>query len=493
MSPASETLVFDPDAVLLPSGCFIDGALVAGTGSPVEVMRPSDGRVARVAQGASAADVDRAVAAARRAHRSGEWARATPQHRAQVFRRWADLAQAHANELVQLEALVSSRLASEAAQRDIPLSIAVLRYYGEMIDKIEGQVLASPAGTYSLTRREPHGVVAAISPWNVPLVLATVKIAPALAAGNAVVLKPSELTPYAIVRLAQLGIEAGLPTGQLAVVPGLGTEAGHALVTHPDVDYVSFTGSTRTGARVMADAALSGPKPVSLELGGKSPQLVFADADLALAARHIAASATRNAGQICYAGTRLVVQRAVAQELTERVAAWMQQARPGPTWDSAASLSPIISLSQRQRIASLVEQGVSQGGQLALGGSVIEGRDGYFFEPTIVAGVDPANALVREEVFGPVLAVQVFDDIDEGLALADHPEYGLAAGVYTRDIATALRCGEALQAGTVWVNHYGPADVVSPVGGFKRSGFGKDFGAEGLLKYLKTKHIWLQG
>jgi aldehyde dehydrogenase (NAD+) len=493
MGHPGSTVMFDPGAVPLSSGSLIGGKLIGGDGADFDVLRPSDGCVARHERGASPVLVDRAVALARAAHRKGEWARATPQHRGQVFRRWADLVQAHADELVQLEALVSSRLAAEAVQRDIPQAIAILRYYGEMIDKVEGQLLASAADTFSFTRREPHGVVAAISPWNVPLILATVKIAPALAAGNAVVLKPSELTPYSIRLLAQLGIEAGLPSGQLAVLHGVGPETGHALVTHPEVDYVSFTGSTRTGAQVMADAALSGPKPVSLELGGKSPQLVLADADLERAARLIAGSVTRNAGQVCFAGTRLVAHRSVSERLTARVIELMRQVKAGPTWNRDTTLSPIISLPQRQRIASLLEQGLADGGELAAGGSVLEAGGGYFFEPTVVTGVAASNSLVREEIFGPVLVVQEFDELEEGLALADHAEYGLAAGVHTANLAAAVRCSHALQAGTVWVNHFGPTDISSPVGGYKRSGFGKDFGTEGLQKYFKTKHVWLQG
>ena len=487
-------ILFDPESVRIPSGCLINGELVPGTGEAFAVLRPSDGRLIRDEYGASADMVGTAVALARKSHASGVWCDATPQHRAQVFRRWADLAQARAEDLVRLEAVSSTRLAAEAAARDVPMTIATIRYFGEMIEKVEGQVLTSPSDAWSLTFREPHGVVAAISPWNVPLLLATVKIAPALAAGNAVVLKPSELTPYSIVLLAQLAIEAGVPPGHLAVLPGTGPQAGHALVTHPDVDYVTFTGSTATGAQVMADAALSGPRPVSIELGGKSPQLVFADADLDATARIVAGSAMRNAGQICYAGTRLIVEEAVADELTHRIAMLMDMAQPGPTWSAATTLSPVVSRKQGERIARILARGVEEGAEVVCGGKQYDmPHAGVFFKPTLVRNVSATNPVVKEEIFGPVLAVQTFRGIEEGLALADHDDYGLAAGVYTRDIGTAMKCSRKLQVGSVWVNHYGTADVLSPVGGYKRSGFGKDFGAEGFAKYFKTKHVWMKG
>jgi aldehyde dehydrogenase (NAD+) len=344
-----DDFLFDPNKVELTLGSLIAGVFVAGEGDSFEIVRPSDGKIVKSERGASPAQVDRAVQAARKSHASGIWADAPPRHRAQVFRKWADLVEANAQELVALESLVSTRLATEVATRDIPVTVAIIRYYGELIDKIEGEVYSSPHDIWSLGIREPYGVVAAISPWNVPLLLATTKIAPALAAGNAVILKPSEFTAYSIKRVAQLAIEAGLPADHIAVLVGTGAQTGHALVTHPEVDYVSFTGSTATGRQVMSDAALSGPKPVSLEMGGKGPQIVFADADLDAAARVIASSVVRNAGQICYAGTRLVVDRTVADDMIERISGLVSDVVAGPTWARQTTLAPILSLKQPDR------------------------------------------------------------------------------------------------------------------------------------------------
>ncbi|WP_174279023.1 aldehyde dehydrogenase family protein, partial [Sphingomonas bacterium] len=424
-----------------------------------------------------------------RAHASGAWADAPPRQRAQVFRRWADLVAAHADELVELESLVSTRLATEVATRDIPVTVAIIRYYGELIDKIEGEVYASAADVWSLGVREPYGVVACISPWNVPMLLATTKIAPALAAGNAVLLKPSEFTSYSMKRVAQLAIEAGLPADQLAVLVGTGPETGHALVTHPQVDYVAFTGSTATGRQVMADAALSGPKPVSLEMGGKGPQIVFADADLDAAAGIIASSVVRNAGQICYAGTRLVVARGVADEMIEKVGQRVGGTVAGPTWSKRTTLAPILSLKQRDRITNILGKGVDAGAEILTGGAAIADRDGYYFEPTLVDKLAVDNPIIEQEVFGPVLAIQPFEGLDEALELAEHCDYGLGAALYTRDLATAMRASKAIKAGSVWVNQFGVNDIIAPVGGYKKSGFGKDFGVEGLLKFMHIKGI----
>ena len=484
-----DDFMFDPNAVVLAPGSLIGGALITGKGESFEIVRPSDGKTIGTERGASAAQVDRAVRAARKSHASGIWADAPPRQRAQVFSRWADLVEAHAQELVALEASVSTRLATEVAARDIPVTVAIIRYYGELIDKIEGQIYASAHDVWSLGVREPYGVVGCISPWNVPMLLATTKIAPALAAGNAVVLKPSEFTSYSIKRVAQLAIEAGLPADHIAILVGTGAETGHALVTHPDVDYVAFTGSTLTGKQVMADAAVSGPKPVSLEMGGKGPQIVFADADLAAAAEVIASSVVRNAGQICYAGTRLVVDARVADELIDRISKLTCDVVAGPTWSKRTTLAPILSRKQRDRISTILDQGIAAGAEILSGGAAIEGRDGFYFEPTVVRTLAVDNPIVEQEVFGPVLAVQPFNSLEEALTLAEHCDYGLGAAVWSRDLATAMRSSRSIKAGTVWINQFGVNDVVVPVGGYKKSGFGKDFGVEGLLKFTHMKNI----
>jgi aldehyde dehydrogenase (NAD+) len=337
---------------------------------------------------------------------------------------------------------------------------------------------------------EPYGVVAAIAPWNFPITQAITKVGPALAAGNAVVLKPSEMTPFSIVRLAQLAIEAGMPPGIFNIVQGTGAVTGDALCRHPGVGKISFTGSTRTGAMIMAASAQSGVKPLTLELGGKSPQLVFADApDLDKVARSVAGSIFGNAGQVCVAGSRLIVQRAVEAELVERVAALAAALRPGPTWASDTTLSPIISTPQLDRIHGMVRRTVEAGGETLIGGRRLAAiQDGAFYEPTIITNVTSDMEAVREEVFGPVLTTQAFDDEEEGLSLAGHPVYGLAAGVHTADINKALRAVRAIKAGTVWVNRYGrTADYVIPTGGYNRSGIGKDLGRQAVEANLRFK------
>jgi aldehyde dehydrogenase (NAD+) len=491
----SELGAYDPDQLQLPSGSFIRGAFVPGDGHEYDVIRPSDGRVARRERGASSALVDRAVTEAARAFQKSGWAESEPRFRGHVLRRWADLVDENAEELARLESVVSSRIVSEARVRDVRMTSEVIRYYGELVDKMEGRVLASPSDVWSFLLREPYGVVAGISPWNVPLLLATVKLAPALAAGNAIVLKPSEMTPYSVLRLAQLGHDAGLPTGQIAILPGLGSETGRSLVSHPLVSYVSFTGSTATGSCVMSDAAMNGSKPVALELGGKSPQLVFADVgDLDDVAKLIASGICRNAGQVCFAGTRLVVEQQIADQLTEKVTKLVAQVRPGPTWDPTTTLAPIISKRQADRIDDILRRSAAQGAEIVAGGDRIETTTGgTFYRPTIVRNAKPENPVIREEVFGPVLAVQPFRDLEEGLALADHPIYGLAGAVHTKDIDKAFRAARSMQAGTVWINHYGPtSDLAAPMGGYKQSGFGKDLGVSGLDKYLKTKNVWMK-
>lgn len=483
---------YNPDTLDLPSGSLIDGQLVAGEGEQYEVRRPSDGKLARVERGASAAQVDRAVQIAAKAFATSVWATGNPRARGQVLRRWADLVEKNADNLARLESIVSPRMYVGVRTRDALGVAELIRYNAELADKINGEMLASASNVWSMVLREPYGVVGGISPWNAPLFLAALKLAPALAAGNAVVLKPSEGTPYSLILLAQLAIEAGVPAGLIAVVPGLGHETGSALVRHPQISYVSFTGSTASGARVMADAALHGLKPVSLELGGKSPQLVLDDAvDLDKVADYVANSIIGNSGQICFCGTRLVVDERIADDLVDRVSRRFKQVTPGPTWADGSTLAPIFSEGQAQRIEGILARAVQGGASIQQGGTRSDTPyGGVYFQPTLVRGAQPDNAVVREEVFGPVLAVQTFRGLEEGLALADHPTYGLAGAVHTADINKALRAARAIQAGTVWVNHYGPSgDLNGSNAPYKQSGMGQDGGVGALTKYLKTKNV----
>ena len=484
-------IAFDPSHVAAPGHHFVDGRPLA-EGEPIAVVRPSDGREHGIVPRADAAIVEAAVASATRA--AARWSALKPRERGRALRRLADLIDAHAEEIARLEAVVSSRPIAECRAIDVPTAAEYLRFYGEWCDKIEGSVTASGADALSLVLREPYGVAAVVTPWNFPLILSVWKVAPALAAGNAVVLKPSELTPYSIVRVAELALEAGLPEGLLNVVHGEGARIGRLLTTHAGVGLVSFTGSTAVGGRIMADIGETGIKPVSLELGGKSPTLVFDDCgDLDLVADHVTWGITRNAGQLCYAGSRLVVARAVADRLLEKVAQRMQALVPGPTWSECTTLSPIVSRKQAQRIAAIVERSVAEGAQVALGGRGFEEDGGAFYAPTLLTQLRPGMTGHREEIFGPVLGVEVFDDPDEGVRLAQHRDYGLTASVFARDGALALRAAKALRAGTIWVNRWGrTADMMtSPFGGYGRSGFGKESGRAGIEGFTRQKAVWI--
>lgn len=484
--------LFDPAQVAVPAGHLIGGRPRDGAQRVLEVRRPSDGRVHGSVPLGTLADVDAAVCAASAAFEG--WKARAPRERGRLLRRWADLVDAHAEELTRLESVVSSRPAPEAATVDVPGVAEWLRFYGEYADKLEGSVTATAPERLSLVLREPHGVVAAITPWNFPLFLAAWKVAPALAAGNTMVLKPSELTPWSIRRVAELALEAGVPEGVLNVVQGDGPQTGAALVRHPGVAYVTFTGSSAVGAVIMAEAAASGPKPVSLELGGKHPQVVFADCgDLDAVAAQVAWGITRNAGQICSAGARLVVEKSIERPLVERVAARMQALAPTPTWAQETSLAPVISEKQLARMERLVEASVGEGAELVCGGRRFGGA-GWYMAPTLLRGVSEGMSAHREEIFGPVLAVQTFEGLEEAAARASHPLYGLTASIFTRDINKALTLAKRLPTGTVWINRWGLVRemMTSPFGGMRRSGFGKDSGREGIEKYLRSKAVWIE-
>ncbi|WP_454252930.1 aldehyde dehydrogenase family protein [Pseudomonas sp. Marseille-Q7302] len=481
---------FDPREVAVRCAHFIGGRSRDAT-AELEVFRPSDGQFQSGLPCASVDLVDEVVEGAWRAWKASDWASRPPRERARVMRRWADLVEADGEILGPLEAVGSTRPLREVLAWDIPYVAEGIRFFAEFADKHGGEVAATATSHLGLQITEPYGVVGAIAPWNFPLSMAGWKIAPALAAGNAVVIKPSELTPFSILRLAELATLAGLPAGILSVVQGDGRVTGDALCRHPRIGKVTFTGSTGTGTAIMTACAESGPKPVTLELGGKSPQLVFADApDLARTARSVAAAITGNAGQVCVSGSRLLVQRAALEPMLEGIRAAFADLRPGPTWSAEATLSPIISQRQGQRIQDIVTRSQAAGAEILVGGALEEGLGGAYYQPTLITAVGADNPAVREEIFGPVLTVQVFDDEAEALALADHPTYGLAAGVHTADLGRALRLTRALEAGTVWVNRYGRShDWIIPTGGYKRSGIGKDLGRAAYEATLRSKSV----
>ena len=482
------TLAFDPDNLPLDPRHLIGGTRVAGPAA-LSVLRPSDGQPTCDIPVADAAVVDQAVSVALAAQKQSGWATCPPRDRTRALHRWAALIEEHAAELARLEAVVLSRPVDELPGGDIAVTAEQIRFFAEMADKEGGQVVPTGDKSLGLILDAPLGVVGAITPWNFPLSMAGWKMAPALAAGNAVVLKPSELTPFATLRMAELAVEAGLPPGLVSVVLGDGPTTGAALVAHPDVAKVSFTGSTGAGGAIMGNVARSGIKPLTLELGGKSPQLVFADADLDLAADCIARSILFNAGQACVAGARVVVARQVAEPLLQRLVARMSGMRRAPTWAREGGAYPIIAARQLARIDAIVQAARAAGAELLLGGHPLEGP-GYFYAPTILAPGDATNPAVRDEIFGPVLTLEPFEDEAQALALADHPTYGLCAGLYTRDLGRAMRVTRALQAGTVWVNRYGRSrDHILPTGGWKQSGLGHDLGREAYLACRRRKSV----
>lgn len=485
---------FNPDDIHLPGYHLIGGEKSTDGDERIAFTRPSDGRHVASFAAADATIVDRAACAAQKAFQSSGWAQAAPTERAGVLQAWADLIDRDRTRLARIEAATTTRPVGDMINRDLVRAAGALRFFAEWADKIEGRYLAGKAGTTVLVRPEPYGVVGSIAPFNFPAINAIWKSAPALAVGNAVVLKPSELTPYSAVALAELAIEAGLPAGLFNVVLGSGG-TGSLLVRHPHISKITFTGSSATGARVMSDAALSGTKPVTLELGGKTPQLVLRDVDdLDGIANHIAGGFTANAGQICTAGTRLIVPRELEAPMLDCVIDLAAQKVAAPTWDSACTLPPIITERQCARIEQMLAETENDGAEVVVGGSrVAERNEGAYFQPTILRNVPDTSVGYTGEFFGPVLAVYPYDDEAQGIAMADHATYALAASVYTNDARKAANLSQTLNAGTVWINTHGrQPDFSSPQGGFAGSGFGKEMGRAGLESFLRFKTVWHQ-
>ena len=482
------TLRFAPDDISLPQGHYIGGRYRPAAGE-LALTRPSDGAGFADCPVADAALVDEAVQTARAALKSSNWAGIRPRDRLKVLHAWADLMLAEAPRLARLEAVASTRPVDAAAAGDIAISAEQIRFFAEFADKEGGDVVPTDDGSLGMILSEPYGVVGAIAPWNFPISMAAWKLGPALAAGNAVVLKPSEMTPFSTLFMVELAERAGLPAGLVNVVLGNGPVTGNAITGHPDIAKVSFTGSTGAGQAIMANIARHGIKPMTLELGGKSPQLVFADADLDLAGRCVAAGITSNAGQACVSGSRLLVHESVADALVGRIAAAMAALEPGTTWQGGTPFSPIISARQLDRIDSIVQAAVAQGADVVCGAERFD-RPGFYYRPTILSGVTETSPAVTEEIFGPVLTVQTFASEDEAIALASHPTYGLCAGVFTRDLSRAVRVTRAIESGTVWVNRYNRSlDHILPTGGYKSSGLGKDLGRAAYLANRRQKSV----
>lgn len=487
------SLDFDPNTIELSADHLIAGRRVAGGAEEIAVHRPSDGVATTPIRAADEAVVDEAVRAAAKAFRTSGWAAASPLERAAVLKRWADLLDRDRLRIARIEAASTTRPIEDMVNRDLVRAAGAIRYFAEWADKVEGRLFAGRAGTTAMSAPEPFGVVASIAPFNFPAINAIWKSAPALAVGNAVVLKPSELTPYSALAIAELAIEAGLPVGLFNVVQG-GGATGSALVRHPLTAKITFTGSSATGAKVMADAALTGTKPLTLELGGKSPQLVLSDVrDLDAVALNVANGFLANAGQVCTAGTRLITPRSLMDPLIDKVMRIATERRAGPTWECGNTLPPIISERQAQRIDRLLDETRADGADLLMGGGRVASRNaGAYYEPTILSGVPESSVGFREEFFGPVLSVFPYDDEEEGIVMTNHPAYALAASVYTDDARKALSIPSRIEAGTVWVNAHGrQPDYSTPQGGFKGSGFGKEMGRAGLESFLRFKTVWL--
>ena len=482
-----------PATLLASGGKLLIGAewREAASGKRFPTINPATADpILDVAEG-DAPDVDLAVRAARAAL-EGPWGKMSASERGVLLWKLSDLLEKNRDELARLETLDAGKPIAETTRIDIPLAVDVFRYCAGAATKLEGSTIPVSGPFFNYTLREPLGVVGLIVPWNFPLLMAARKAAPALAAGNAVVLKPAEESPLTALRLGELALEAGLPPGALNVIPGFGPTAGAALVAHPGVAGIAFTGETTTGRLIMQNGAGS-LKKLSLELGGKSPNIVLEDADMEAASRAAMAAIFYNKGEVCTAGSRLFVAKGAHDALLEKVVDRAGKLVQGDPLDPKTRLGPQISEAQVERIRRYVEIGSKEGARLALGGEparVGDGR-GYFWKPTIFDGVKNDMTIAREEIFGPVLSVLEFESFDEAIAMANDTAYGLAAAVWTRDVKKAHQAARRLQAGTVWINTYNMYDAASPYGGMKSSGYGRESGLAGLEFYTQTKSVWV--
>ena len=475
---------------LLIGGQWVDSA----DGKTFDTVNPATGEVLTQIAAATPADVEKAVAAARKAfdNSSAPWQKMTASDRGKLLWKIADLIEQNIEELAEIETLDNGKPIFESRYVDLPTVADVFRYYAGWATKIHGETINSRPNAFTYTLREPVGVVAAIVPWNFPLLLASWKIAPALATGNTVIWKPASQTSLSALRVGQLMLEAGVPAGVVNILPGAGAVVGMGLVKHPGVDKVAFTGSTVVGKEVMRNAADT-VKRITLELGGKSPNIVFADSDLEAAVRGASTGIFYGKGEVCAAGSRLFVEKKIHDEFMSKLVERAQKLKPGDPLDPKTRLGAIVSEQQMNSVLGYIEAGKSEGAKLVAGGKrvSVDGGKGYFVEPTIFDAVDNNMKIAQEEIFGPVLATIPFDDVEQVAELANQNIYGLAAAVWTNDIRKAHAVARRLKAGTVWVNAYNLYDVALPFGGYKQSGFGRELGMHAIEHYTELKSVWV--
>ncbi|MFF5372750.1 aldehyde dehydrogenase [Streptomyces sp. NPDC013187] len=489
-----EELLTRAKALNLPTQHHIDGLAESGSGATFAVVAPRDGQILTHVADAGEAEVGLAVAAARRAFDSGPWPRLAPTDRGRILLRIAELLDERREELALTVSLEMGKPVTDAYDIELRAVINTFRWYGELADKLTDESPHTAPDALALITREPAGVVGAVVPWNFPLTLAGWKVAPALAAGCTVVLKPSESSPLSALLLGRIGTAAGLPPGVLNVVTGDGPTAGRAIGLHPDIDVLAFTGSTAVGRHFLHYAADSNLKQVWLELGGKSPNIILPDApDLEKAAATAAWGIFFNQGEMCTAPSRLLVHSSIAEQVTEAVVRRARELKVGDPLAPATEMGALVSEAHLDHVLDHIATGQAAGARLRTGGErTLTTTGGSFLQPTVFDRVDPGMRLAREEIFGPVLSVLTFDDLDEAVRLANATEYGLAAGLWTSDLSTAHQVSRALKAGTVWVNCYEEGDLTVPFGGMKQSGNGRDKSAHALEKYTELKTTWIQ-
>lgn len=481
-------------ALTIRHQAFINGQYVpAASGKTFSCLSPIDGLLITQVAECEQEDVERAVRASRQAFETGVWSESSPVHRKKTLQKFALLIEQHAEELALLESIDMGKPVADALSIDVSASVRCLSWTAEAVDKVYGEIAPTPNHELGLITREPLGVVAAIVPWNFPLLMATWKFAPALAAGNSVILKPSEKSPLSALRIAELAMQAGIPAGVFNVLPGFGKGAGEPLALHMDVDGLVFTGSTGVGKHLLQCAGRSNMKRAFMECGGKSPNLVFADApNLEEAAKAAAIGIFFNQGEVCTAASRLLVERSIKDDFVKRVVEAGKNLHPKHPFDPSAPMGAMVDEGHMNRVLEFIEQGKAEGAELALGGErVMTESGGYYIAPTVFNEVAHEMSISKQEIFGPVLSVIGFDNEDEAIRIANDTDFGLAAGVWTQNLSKAHRVAKKLRAGSVWVNYWDGGDMTAPFGGFKQSGNGRDKSLHAFEKYTELKSTWI--